>query len=298
MSPESAMPDDPLAFYTRPAVMTDPGPAAAFARQPADIPALCGLVHGVLLHQHWARAYGQQLTPERIETAHLRRVRDLCGAIRALDPSPLTVARPPERRVVGVCQHFTVLACAALRAAGIPARARCGFGTYFEPGKGVDHWIAEYWDGRRWVAADFQIDAVQAAALHPDFDVLDQPRGKFLRAGEAWRACRRGERDANAFGIFGEGGFWFIAQNLIRDVAALNNMEMLPWDVWGAMPKPDDEITPALFTLFDHLAELTADPDAGFTELRHAYEKDIRLHVPAEVFNAVRRRVEPVVAGG
>ena len=28
-------------------------------------------------------------------------------------------------------------------------------------------------------------------------------------------------------------GLWFIAGNLIRDAAALNNMETLPWDVGG-----------------------------------------------------------------
>jgi hypothetical protein len=42
--------------------------------------------------------------------------------------------------------------------------------------------------------------------------------------------------DASATGKFGlsqldEAGYWWIAANLLRDVAALNNMEMLPWDV-------------------------------------------------------------------
>lgn len=29
---------------------------------------------------------------------------------------------------------------------------------------------------------------------------------------------------------------WYVAQNLIRDLAALNRVEMLPWDVWGELP--------------------------------------------------------------
>ncbi|WP_269803231.1 transglutaminase domain-containing protein [Streptomyces sp. Go-475] len=49
--------------------------------------------------------------------------------------------RPPEHRVVGTCRHFAILACAFLRARGIPARARCGFGTYCAEGRGLDHWI-------------------------------------------------------------------------------------------------------------------------------------------------------------
>jgi hypothetical protein len=68
---------------------------------------------------------------------------------------------------------------AVLRSHGTPARARCGFGTYFEPGKTIDHWIVEYRDRDRWVPSDLQIDSVQASLLRPDFDVLDQPPGKF-----------------------------------------------------------------------------------------------------------------------
>ena len=51
-----------------------------------------------------------------------------------IDPSPLGRARPPERRLVGTCRDFTTFMTALLRAKGIPARARCGFGTYFLPG--------------------------------------------------------------------------------------------------------------------------------------------------------------------
>lgn len=283
------------AVYTRPGPMTDLGPWARELAAVDGVAALAGLIHGVLLHQHWARAYGETLGEDRLPSVQLRRVRDLLAAAHALDGAPLVQPRPPSRRAVGVCEHFSTLGVAALRARGIPARARCGFGLYFEAGKGVDHWIVEYRDGRRWVTADFQIDDLQYRALQLDFDVLDQPPGKFLRAGEAWRACRTGSMDPARFGIFDEAGYWFIAQNLMRDLAALNNMEMLPWDVWGAMPMPEDEITPDLFALFDRLAELTGDPDSHADELCRTYADDPRLCVPAEVFNAARRRQEPVL---
>jgi hypothetical protein len=32
-------------------------------------------------------------------------------------------------------------------------------------------------------------------------------------------------------------GLWFVAGNLLRDAAALNNMGMLPWDAWGAIAR-------------------------------------------------------------
>ena len=116
-------------------------------------------------------------------------------------------------------------------------------------------------------------------------------------AGDAWRRCRDGGADPARFGLslMQEGGYWWIAANLLRDVAALNNMEMLPWDVWGAMPAPDDAIGDEQCALFDRLAGLTRDPDATFAELTRAYAGDARLRVPATVYNAVLNRREPVL---
>jgi hypothetical protein len=80
----------------------------------------------------------------------------------------------------------------------------------------------------------------------------------------------------------------------VRDVAALNNVEMLPWDVWGGMVRPDESIDSEGLELFDRLAALTQVPDAGFDELRSLYEHDDRLRVPPTVRNAVLNRKEPV----
>ena len=181
-----------------------------------------------------------------------------------------------------------------LRFKGIPARARCGFGAYFRRGYFEDHWVCEYWNNRRarWVLVDAQIDALQRAELDPDFDLLDVPRDRFLIAGEAWAQTRSGDADPAVFGIFDERGSWFIAQNLLRDVAALNKAEMLPWDVWGAMTGPDKPLSEDLIALCDRAASLTLIPDAGFDDLRNLYRDDERLHVPATVFNAVLKRQE------
>src|SRR5437763_1324295 len=131
-------------------------------------------------------------------------------ALRAIDPAPLAQARPPGRRLIGVCRHFTVLAVALLRLRGTPARSRCGFGTYFD-GTPVDHWVVEYWDGRAWKLGDAQMDAVQREALKLPFDPLDVPRDRFMVAGEAWRRCRAGEADPSSFGIMHLRGLWFAA---------------------------------------------------------------------------------------
>jgi hypothetical protein len=286
-----------LEYYRQPGRMSSGGPHAQALAALEGVEAVATAIHGVLLHEAWAQRYDQELTPVRRAQSHLRPVRRILDAIMEIDAAPFGVSRAPAKRCVGVCRHFAVLACAALRAQGVPARARCGFGMYFEAGRGVDHWITEYWDGLRWVSADFQIDDLQRAALKLDFEPLDQPPGEFLRAGEAWQRCRAGDADPGIFGIFDESGFWFIAMNLVRDFAALNNMEMLPWDDWGPMPRPEEEISPVGLTLFDHLAALTIDVDERFGEVRALYQHDARLRVPARVFNGVRKQMEDVAAG-
>jgi hypothetical protein len=78
----------------------------------------------------------------------------------------------------------------------------------------------------------------------------------------------------------------------MRDAAALRNIELLPWDCWGAMPEPGDPISGDLATLFDRLAALTRAPDDAFAELQQLCQGDDRLRVPPAVRNAARKRDE------
>ncbi len=284
-------------FTTRPGVMTDLGRhAAAVDALPRDLGALCAVIQGDLLHFHWAGAYQVRLTPERAAQQHLRTAAATLDAILAIDPRPLTEHRAPADRAVGICRHYAVVTAAMLRAQGVPARSRCGFGAYFNPGTFEDHWVVEYWSDAegRWVLADSQLDALQRGVLKPDFDPLDTPRDRFIVAGDAWRMCRAGGVDPNKFGIMDLRGLWFVAGNVVRDFAALNNMEMLPWDCWGPAPPTDQAISDERLTLFDRLADLTLDADRRFGELRALYEGDSGLRVPSEVFNALTNRMEPV----
>lgn len=285
------------AAFMRRGAMSSPGRhATLFDALSADLPSLARIVQGLLLHQHWAGAYGQILSPERIGESHIRSVEAMLDRLLAHDGDPLTVARPPEKRLVGVCRHFSLLMASMLHAKGVPARARCGFAAYFERGRFVDHWVCEYWnEGEgRWILADAQIDEVQGGAIEPDFDVLDVPRDRFVVAGDAWAQCRTGKSDPAAFGILDMWGLWFVAGNLLRDAAALNGMEMLPWDVWGAMPEPGAHPTKDQHALLDRLAALTREPERSLAELRHLYETDERLRVPSIVFNAVLNRPDTV----
>lgn len=291
----TTMQQDMLDFYTRPAVMTSAGDhASSFDALPPDLAGLARVAQGLYVHEHMTADYGVALSDERRSEVHLRSTAQRLGCLLAGNGQPLSVTRPANARLIGNCRHFTVLLVAMLRAQGVPARARCGFGDYFEPGKFIDHWVCERWNAAelRWTLVDAQIDDLQRAKFTIDFDLLDVPRDRFVIAGDAWTLCRTGKAEPAQFGILDMSGLWFIAGNLVRDVVALNNMEMLPWDVWGAMPRPDQPLQAGQLALFDGLAALTHEPDVSFAELHALYDCDDRLRVPAAVFNAVLNRSE------
>jgi hypothetical protein len=271
---------------------------SAFDDVPSDPEGICKTIQGFLIHEHWAPAYRQRLTAERRAESQLRTTEDMLAATFARNPAALTTERPLYQKTVGVCRHFTVLAVAMLRRKGIPARSRCGFGAYFSPDKFEDHWVAEYWDGNAWNLMDSQIDASQRAILHLDMNLQDVPRDKFVIAGDAWQKCRSARADPDTFGIFEMRGLWFIAGNVVRDFAALNNMELLPWDSWGVMSGPDAPLTDEALALLDRVAALTLDPDNRFAELRALYNSDERLRVPPKVFNIALRKLDDVTGVG
>jgi hypothetical protein len=198
----------------------------------SDAVDICAPVHSLVIQPADAKELG--MPAQRFAENQLRPASKLVQTLMALDPAPLSVEREPDKRVVGTCRHFAVLSCALLRYRGIKARVRCGFATYFQPEKGLDHWITEYRDDLhdRWVRVDSEILG-QSVLARPD----DLEPGRFLTGGEAWLAYRRGEIDASNFGVYGTEN-WGPAEirgNAIKDLAALNKVEMLPWDEWGRM---------------------------------------------------------------
>ena len=271
--------------YKRPIAMSDPGRhAAVFDGLPGEPGALAKTVQGLLIHQHIAPAYGVTLSRDQQSQSHVRAVEKILDDIVTRDGRPLSALRAASERQVGVCRHFTLLHVTMLRAHGVAARARCGFGAYFEKGKYLDHWVTEYWDeGQKcWVLFDAQIDDRQRELFKIGFDTADVARDQFVVAGDAWSLCRSGRADPSAFGILDMHGLWFIAGNLVRDVAALNNHEMLPWDIWGAMHRQDSELD---LSFFDQLAIVSSEPDAHIEKLI-ALHCDERVSVPRTVFNA------------
>ena len=252
-----------LAFYATHDALTDPGEhAPRLDELPDGLPGLHAAINGLLLHVWKARAwYGHLLTPPPRKVA-IRRTARLLTAVLRLDPAPLNVARPVERRVVVDCRHFAVLLCAALRHRGIPARPRCGFGSYLREGALLeDHWACEYWDAARgrWVMED------------PDLQRHDVPAGAFVTGARAWRLAREdrafAERCAYSERIR---GWAALRLNLVRDFAAVNGFPSVSGDGWGLALAAEDALTAADRRALDRAAELCG-VDGALAEQQRLY---------------------------
>jgi len=278
-----------LAYFTQHGAISDPRVyVSLFEDLPASISDLVKLVQGVTVHVFWAERYGLKVPPERMDELQLRSMERRLARTMELDSSPLNEARLLGKKLLGNCRDHSLLLAAMLRHQGVPARARCGFGAYFLPDHFEDHWVTEYWNGEqsRWVFVDAQLDALQREVLKINFNTLDVPRDQFIVGGKAWQMCRSGRQDADKFGIFEMQGLGFVRGNLVRDVASLNKMELLPWDCWGVIlaEQLDD---PADLSLLDQVASLSAEDVPDFEVLRACYESDPRLFMNGELLSYV-----------
>jgi transglutaminase superfamily protein len=268
-------------YFTQHGSISDPGIyTSLFDNLPTAIPELVKLVQGITIHVFWTERYGFKAPPARMDELQLRSVEKRLARTLELDPRPLTEPRPVEKKLLGNCRDHSLLMVAILRHQGVPARARCGFGAYFMPNHFEDHWVAEYWDEAqsRWRLVDAQLDELQRDVLKIPFDTLDVPRDQFIVGGKAWQMCRMGEQNPEHFGIFDMHGLGFVRGNLVRDVAALNKMELLPWDCWGVILSEQLD-NPTDLAMLDEIASLSAEDVPDFETLRTRYESDPRLHV-------------------
>ena len=59
---------------------------------------------------------------------------------------------------------------------------------------------------------------------------------------------------------------------LLHDLDALNKMELLGCDAWcPLLEKVETAVTPTEYTLLNHIAQLTTQPDKNHQQLRQFY---------------------------
>ncbi|MGW5664979.1 transglutaminase-like domain-containing protein [Streptomyces sp. NPDC003758] len=289
--PNLSLPPDAAAFYTSHSPFSDPGDLAPlYAALPADPRELARVARDLMVHRLEGDLFEYAIPRDRLHNdAETRYVDDILRIVIARNDAPLSQRREPGERFVGICRDFALLHCSFLRHVGIPARIRSGFADYFgEDGFHFDHVVTEYWDpARGWLLADPELADPLVLKAHPvSFDHMDVPRDRFQVAGDAWQRIRAGGADPESYGLpLPEGplvGEWFVAGNIRLDLAALNKVEMLLWDVWGVGAGSDGEMTDAIRELYDGAAQVTAE-DGSFTAVRELFAENDGLRTPQTV---------------
>ncbi len=246
-----------------------PGPLGArgFETLPSVPAQLPMVVSGLVLHPAEAASRGIVIPETSRGDAHLRTVAEFLQVLIARDRRSLQIPRKTEHRLFGVCRDYALIACSILRSNGVPARLRAGFADYFTPHYLEDHWVCEYRDGHIWRLLDAELVPEVRSRYGIAFEAHDVPRQRFLSAGAAWQAVRRGAYDPQHMGVhaIGIGGLWFGAGSLLRDLAALTMNEMMPWDYWGPVRSwgPGYDVESEWLERFDILAKalVTEPPD-------------------------------------
>ncbi|MHC3473258.1 transglutaminase-like domain-containing protein [Streptomyces sp. 7R007] len=278
-----------LSFYATHSTFCDPGELAGlYAGLPRDPARLARVARDLLVHRVEGPLFGHTHPTARLHNdAETRYVDDILRIVVGRDDAPLDRPRAVGDRFVGTCRDFALLHCSFLRHLGVPARIRSGFADYFaDDGFHFDHVVTEYWDGERerWLLADPQLTDRYTVG----FDPMDVPRDRFVVASEVWRAVRAGEADQRTFGLHPpeEGPFWgerFIAGNIRLDLAMLNKVETLLWDVWGedegefGTPLPESSRA-----FYDRVAPVVSG-DVSFTAVRELFTGNDTLRTPRTV---------------
>ncbi len=262
---------------------------------PQEPRALVKLVQNALIHAHMARwAYGIELDETRNQEPWQRTIEEKLAWLKAHGYKDISDPHPMVEHMVGICRDFSVLAACLFREAGIPARARCGFGTYFEKDKYVDHWVLEWWnkDRNAWQLTDAQLDVAQCEKLAVDFDPMDVPRDRFLTGPISWTLARSGQADPLKFGIFTWWGYDYLCCNLLLDVNSLLNTPMQPWDGWaGYKNMPSETWSADDWAVVDELVRLAGGVDQDFETFRQFVAKHDKIRVP-EDWSLVRNSLE------
>jgi hypothetical protein len=280
------------AFYTAQSTTSSAGDLAKLLDPlPSDPAGIVRAVAGLVVHPVALGRAGLTHPYAAARDGEARYVRELLRRLAERDPAPLHVPRSVERRIVGTCRHYALLATSIFRHHGLPSRVRVGFARYFVPGFHEDHWVCEYRDDTGWHLLDAELGEEAVATTYAiDFAPTDVPRDRFLTAGEVWRGVRRREIDDATCGVSfvpAVRGAWFVGASILRDLAALNGRELLPWDYWGLARelRPGTAISPASSARLDEVADVLAGSAPEWSALRDLYEGADDLRVPPTVLS-------------
>jgi Transglutaminase-like superfamily len=283
-----SMPSADLTFWRSQSPVTQPGAAADLLDAlPADPDALTEISSQMVFHY---RADGDWeangISADRAAEINLCYAADMFGRLLELEPS-LQAARSPAQRILGCCRDFSTLYVSILRHHRIPSRCRVGFASYFDADWWIDHVVVEVWHGGRWRMIDPELRVGFSAGDGGPLDRLDLRPDRFLTAAQAWLAARAGRIDpsrvvvAPMLEVPQTRGWPQLAHDLVHDIAALNGIELLLWQDWGAS-LVEDVLASDVVHVLDQSAKSAADPEVSLAVVQRWGAHEL-LRVPETV---------------
>lgn len=283
-------------FYATHSPTSDPGPLSwLLDGLPRAIDELIDAIGGVLLHPITAAQLLGEPEPADQGAGELTMMRTL-ERVHAIDPAPMSVARPITKRLRVNCRGFAMLFVTALRHQGVPVRKRVGFDC-----GGDIHEIGEYWDEQReqWVLVDpdpasreplraFLRGRGHTGRLESSTELIRHGEA-YHAGGLAWRLCRSGQAEVGAFRDTAYAGMAGVRVALLQDLDSLIKVELRSFDEWHELiTQPWEAVDRRWLDWLDAAAELTADMETNLGELRAFY-------VGSAYGSVVRTRLAQVV---
>jgi len=281
-----------LEFYIKQSEISCAGKWTSYLDSlPDDIGLLCDVTHKIMRHFTDKNFVGDVLSNNQLAELDLRYVEKMLTRIFNLDHSSFFVERNYSRKLIGCCRDFSLLLCCFLRHKKIPARLRFGFAMKHIPGFFHDQTLLEYFDQSTssWCLVDARADDSFISRFNlKDYTPLNLSRENFMTPANVWLHCRSGKYNSDRFGSLlpkRMSGWWFIRNKLLQDIAALNKIEMLQWDCWGAMLENKNDIfsiSDEQFIWLDNIAAKMIETDNSLDYLQDIY-LDSKIKVPKNI---------------
>jgi len=210
-----------LDYYRQYSSFSDPGEYKyLYKNLPDSLPELCSVIKSQFIHVYEELPkYHDQIPRERWNESLTMypTVQSILKGLLSYDSRGIVKDRKVENRLVLACREYAMLLASILQYRGIPARVRCGFAPYLNPGFHTGHEICEVWNKNenRWMLVD------------PSKDMIDFSREKFEFGNDVWLEMQNNEIDPKLYGMMGQPGLAIITAALCHDVASILGSEYL-----------------------------------------------------------------------
>ncbi len=268
-----------LDFYRQYSSFTDPGEYEYMYKDlPESLPELCSIVKSQFIHVYEELPqYNDQIPKERWNESLTMypTVQSILKALLSYDSRGLVKDRKVENRLVLACREYAILLASILKYMDIPARVRCGFATYLNPGSYTSHIICEVWnkDENRWMLVD------------PGKDMVDFSREQFELGNDTWLKMQNNEIELKLYSMMGQPGMVIITIALCHDLASILGSEYLIYQHSPILVSAfQQKLTEKEMEMLNRVSELMKLIDAdNLSKLMEIYNNNTQIQFTSRV---------------